>query len=202
MNEPVHNVSRETMDNLHRYQALLNEWQEMMNLVARSTLPQAWERHFEDSLQMIPLLPAGPATLVDLGSGAGFPGLVIAMARPDIKVHLVESTGKKCRFLETVSRETNTPITIHNERIESMTGLVRPDIITARALANLSKLLDYCAPWIKANPAVSLIFMKGVQADAEVAEARKHWAFDLSEQPSRTENGAKILTLTHVRRGR
>lgn len=201
MNNLVH-VSRETDSSLRRYHDLLVEWQGMMNLVSRNSLPHAWERHFEDSLQLLPLLPAGPAVLADLGSGAGFPGMVIAIARPDIKVHMVESTGKKCRFLETVSRETDIPVFVHNERIESVAGTFKADIVTARALANLPALLDYAAPWVKANPAVSLIFMKGAQADAEVSEARKHWAFDLKEIPSRTEENAKILVLTNVRRAR
>ena len=201
MDNPV-NVSRETEVKLRRYHDLLIEWQGMMNLVSNNSLPYAWERHFEDSLQLLPLLPAGPAVLADIGSGAGFPGMVIAIARPDIKVHMVESTGKKCRFLDTVSRETDIPTTIHNVRIESVAGTFKVDIVTARALANLSALLDYAAPWVKANPAVSLIFMKGAQADAEVAEARKHWAFDLKEIPSRTEENAKILVLTNVRRAR
>lgn len=201
MDSPV-NVSRETLEKLQRYQALLGEWQQMMNLVSNNSLPHAWERHFEDSLQILPLMPAGPAVVADLGSGAGFPGLVLAICRPDIKMHLVESTGKKCRFLDTVSHETNIPVTIHNERIESVAGSFKVDVITARALANLSALLDYVAPWVSINPAVSLIFMKGQQADAEVAEARKRWAFDLAEHPSKTEENAKILVLTNVRRSR
>lgn len=201
MDSPV-NVSRETDSRLRRYHQLLNEWQGMMNLVSKNSLPDAWSRHFEDSLQLLPLLPAGPAVLADLGSGAGFPGLVVAIARPDIKVHLFESTGKKCRFLETVSRETDIPVSIHNVRIESVDGTFKADIVTARALANLSVLLDYAAPWVKANPAVSLIFMKGAQADSEVAEARKSWVFDLKEVQSRTEENAKILILTNVRRAR
>lgn len=201
MDSPV-NVSRETELKLRRYHDLLNEWQGMMNLVSKNSLPHAWERHFEDSLQLLPLLPPGPAVLADIGSGAGFPGMVLAIARPDIKVHMVESIGKKCRFLETVSRETDTPTTIHNVRIESVAGSFKADIVTARALANLSALLDYAAPWVKANPGLSLIFMKGAQADAEVSEARKTWAFDLKEIPSRTEADAKILILTSVRRAR
>lgn len=199
MDESVNNVSRETFEKLKRYEALLNEWQAMMNLVSKNSLPHAWERHFEDSLQILPLLPQGPAVIADLGSGAGFPGMVVAIARPDIKVHLVESIGKKCRFLDTVSRETNIPVSIHNDRIESVAGTFKVDMITARALANLSLLLDYCQPWVKANPAVSLLFMKGAQADAEVAEARKRWRFDLKDVQSRTENDAKILILTNVR---
>lgn len=196
------NVSRETDLKLRRYHDLLVEWQGMMNLVSKNSLPHAWERHFEDSLQVLPLLPAGPAVLADIGSGAGFPGMVIAIARPDIKVHLVESIAKKCRFLDTVSRETNIPVSIHNVRIESVAGTFKADIVTARALANLSALLDYAAPWVKANPAVSLIFMKGMQADSEVQEAQKTWSFDLKEIPSRTDENAKILVLTNVRKAR
>lgn len=193
-------VSRETLEKLKQYERLLIEWQGRMNLVSRHSLELAWERHFEDSLQLLPLIPGHVKTLFDLGSGAGFPGLVIAISRPDIAVHLVESTGKKCQFLRTVSRETATPVTVHTARIESVSRetSVIPDMITARALANLAALLDYCAPWIAANPRLTLLFPKGEKWAQEVEEARKNWQFDLAIHDSRTEDQARILVLTNV----
>lgn len=192
-------VSRETLGRLKDYQALLEKWQTKINLISPATLPDAWARHFEDSLQLLPLIPIDAQTLYDLGCGAGFPGLVLATARPDLTVTLIESDSKKCAFLQTVSRETNTPVFVHNHRIEkAAASLPPPDLITARALARLTDLLDLCAPWIAANPALTLIFPKGVRADEEVAEARENWKFELLAQPSQTENGAKILILTAV----
>ncbi len=194
-------VSRETLDRLKTYERLLKEWQEKMNLVSRHTLDSAWERHFEDSLQLLPLIPDHVKTIFDLGSGAGFPGLVFAMARPDIQVHLVESTGKKCAFLDAVSRETGAGAVIRNERIEAVSRetKVTPDMISARALANLSLLLDYCAPWVRRNPDLILLFPKGENWAQEVEEARKNWSFTLNTHSSRTDPSAMILVLSQVK---
>jgi 16S rRNA (guanine527-N7)-methyltransferase len=145
---------------LRHYQALLVKWQEKINLVSPTTIQDSWKRHFEDSLQLLPLVPEGAKTLYDLGCGAGFPGLVLAMARPDLAVTLVESDAKKCAFLTAVSRETGVQVTIQNSRIEAATAtLPPPDIITARALASLEKLFDLAHPWLASNPV--LIFPKG-----------------------------------------
>lgn len=195
-------VSREILDKLQCYERLLRDWQERMNLVSRHTLDQAWPRHFEDSLQLLPLIPEGAKTLLDLGSGAGFPGLVVALARPDLTVHLVESTKKKCRFLEAVSRETEAGVFIHSRRIEDVSRetSVNPDIITARALANLPALLDYCTPWISRNPHLILLFPKGENWQQEVDLAQKNWNFTLDTHKSATDPRAMILRLTGVAR--
>src|ERR1700722_13861594 len=135
------NVSRETIERLTIYQNLLKEWQQKVNLVSSSTLPHMWERHFQDSLQLLPYLPRENASLIDLGSGAGFPGLVLALSRPEtLKVTLIESDLKKCLFLEIVSRETKISVTIIRERIEALRETLKGDIITARGLAPLSLL--------------------------------------------------------------
>lgn len=195
-------VSRETLDKLKTYERLLNEWQGQMNLVGKNTLAHAWERHFEDSLQLLPLIPSYVKTLFDFGSGAGFPGLVFAIARPEIKVHLVESIGKKCRFLEAVSRETGAGAVVHNGRIESVSHETKtvPDMITARALANLTALLDYSAPWIKANPNLILLFPKGASWAQEVEDARKKWNFTLDTHKSLTDPDAMILVITKAKK--
>lgn len=194
-------VSRETLDKLKIYEHMLVEWQEMMNLVSKNTLANAWERHFEDSLQLLPLVPGHVKTLFDFGSGAGFPGLVFAIARPEIKVHLVESIGKKCRFLEAVSRETNAGAIVHNGRIEAVSRETKavPDLISARALANLTALLDYSAPWIEANPDVILLFPKGTSWAQEVEDARKKWGFTLNTHKSATDPDAMILVITNAK---
>jgi 16S rRNA (guanine527-N7)-methyltransferase len=197
-------VSRETDEKLKMYLALLEKWQPKINLISNNTLDNAWERHFEDSLQVLDLLPEGENTLYDLGTGAGFPGLVLAIARDDLDVHLVESDQKKCVFLKTVSRETKTPVEIHNCRIEAVSRetdeVPAPDIITARALANLSELFEYCADWIEGNPDITLIFMKGENADQEIQALEGKWKFNCRTCASKTAENAKILLFTDIYR--
>jgi 16S rRNA (guanine527-N7)-methyltransferase len=193
-------VPRETEIRLRQYEALLVKWQRAINLVSPKTLPDAWERHFLDSLQILPLLPPGPAQLYDLGSGAGFPGLVLAMARPDLAVTLIESDQKKGAFLGTVSHETKTPVTIHSERIEKATEtLPAPDIITARALAPLVDLFAYITPWATANPDLVAIFPKGGGAAAEIETARARFIFDLVQTPSMTDPTGVVLVIRDLR---
>ena len=187
-------------DRLNAYLLLLKKWQLKINLVSNNTLENAWQRHFEDSMQIVDLLPEGKKILFDLGSGAGFPGLVLAMMRSDLKVHLVESDQKKCSFLKTVLRETKTPAQIHNCRIEDVSRETIPDIITARALASLSELFDYCGEWITANPDLILIFPKGGRAETELADLSKNWKFDCCTCQSKTDQNGKILVFSSIYR--
>ena len=156
-----------------------------------------------DSVQLTPLVPADAKTLYDLGSGAGFPGLVLAMVRPDLAVTVIESDQKKCAFLGTVSRETGTPATVKAERIEEAAKVLpAPDVVTARALAPLKELFGYIEPWAKENPALVCIFPKGQLAAAEMAEARKTWSFDSRETISITDPKATILVITNLKAAR
>ncbi len=184
------------------YADLLLKWSRAVNLVSPATLAEARKRHFEDSLQLLPLIPEGAHVLFDLGSGAGFPGLVLAISRPEIEVHLFESDQKKCSFLGTVSRETDTPVIIHTQRIETVDkkeGVV-PDVITARALASLEKLLELTEGWWERNPQLVLVFPKGARAEEELAAARKIYQFDVEMVQSQTEKEAKILVLRCVKK--
>lgn len=194
------NVSRETLEKLKQYHALLLKWQEKINLVSPATIPDAWTRHFIDSIQLAPLLPEGKQIVYDLGSGAGFAGMVLAIVRPDIEVTFVESDAKKCSFLGAVSRETGTKIVIRNERIEAATAaLPAPQIVTARALASLTDLFGYVRPWVEGRPDLRLIFPKGAQAGTEIAAAQAAgWNFDYKEIPSKTEPAARILVVTNL----
>ncbi len=187
-----------TNQKLKIYLGLLEKWQPKINLISNNTLANAWERHFEDSMQLAAILPEGKKVLFDLGCGAGFPGLVLAIMKPELEVHLVESDGKKCSFLKTVSRETETPVQIHNCRIEDVSRETKPDIITARALASLGQLFDYCADWIGGNPDITLIFPKGENADQELAELKGKWRFDCRTLQSKTEEKAKILVFSDI----
>ena len=149
------------MTKLSTYRTLLGKWGKVINLVAPSTLKDIQKRHFEDSLQLAAFIPRDTEILLDLGSGAGFPGLVLAMTLPLIQVHLVESDQRKCSFLATVSRETNTPAVIHNSRIEDIGSSIRPDVITARALADLKNLLRITEAFWSNQRTITLLFPKG-----------------------------------------
>ena len=190
---------------LSKYHDLLLKWSKRINLVAPSTLADAKTRHFEDSLQILGLInpsePGKKKIVLDIGSGAGFPGMVIAIERQDLSVHLVESDTKKCVFLSTISRETNTPVLIHNQRIEAVGTLndVVPDVITARALASLTDLLALTKRWWQNHPQMLLIFPKGAKAKDEVAEAQKAYDFQLKTIASTTDHLAQILVLTQVK---
>lgn len=182
------------------YQALLVKWQEKINLVSSNTIENAWERHFLDSAQIKELMPDNAKTLFDLGCGAGFPGLVLAMMNEELDAHLVESDQKKCSFMKSVSRETSTKVNVQSVRIEAFKTDIIPDVITARALADLPKLFNYCERWIVQNPNLTLIFPKGQAADIELKSLQNDWRFELQQVQSITDNQAKILKFTNVTR--
>lgn len=191
-------INDEALERFKIYHALLLKWQKAINLVSPKTIDDAWTRHFYDSAQLVNFIPDSIKTLADLGSGAGFPGLVIALLRPDINIHLIESDQRKCEFLKTVSRETGTSCSVHASRIEDIASDISPDIVTARALASLSDLLGYCTPWIMSNENLELLFLKGAQAEDEIEQARTAYAFDVGSSPSATENNARIICLRSV----
>lgn len=193
-------ISKEAQEKLETYHALLIKWQKAVNLVSNNSIEKAWERHFNDSIQIGFYIPGNTQTLIDFGSGAGFPGLVLAITRPELEVHLIESDEKKCEFLRTVSRETNTPISIHNTRIENLDpGQIRPDIITARALASLEKLCDYCRPFAAENSALTMLFLKGEKLEEEISEAQKSYDFTYEIFQSRTEKKAGIIKISGLK---
>ena len=170
-------VSRETEARLDAYVELLLRWQAKINLVASSTLPQLWTRHVADSLQLLSLAP-NAKTWVDLGSGGGFPGVVLACAlanTPGASVHLVERNAKKAAFLREALRITGAPAIIHltdiGDCVDSFGGDV--DCVTARALAPLHQLVGFAEPLVT-NGAKAL-FLKGQDVEAELTEATKYW---------------------------
>lgn len=186
---------------LELYHKLLLKWQDKINLVSSKTIQNAWERHFDDSLQLLDHIPHDAKILFDIGSGAGFPGLVLAIVRPDLDLHLIESDQKKCSFLKTVSRETAVEVSIHNGRIESVsreTDIV-PDVVTARALASLRDLLALAEPWWLANPDLTMILPKGAQVEQELSEAKKLYDFEVKRFTSHTDNDAQVLVLTKIK---
>ena len=187
-------VSRETLARLDTYLALLLKWQSRINLVGPSTLPDAWRRHFLDSAQLMPLLPNSTTTLVDFGSGAGFPGLVLAiLGTPN--VHLVESDHRKIAFLREVAAATKTPVTFHAKRIEAAAP-ISADVVTARALAPLAQLVDYAVPWLA--PQGICLFLKGRQVETELEDALKRRTMAVSRFPSQSDTTGFILRLSAV----
>lgn len=188
-------VSHETRQKLTRYAELLLEWNERFNLVADSTLPDLWTRHFLDSAQLYPLLPPQARSLVDLGSGAGFPGLVLAiMGVPE--VHLIESIGKKASFLEAVTTELAPNAVVHRARIETV-RTIHADVVTARALSSLPDLLSLSAPFMKKGSVG--FYLKGEKADAELTEARKYWTFEAEKKDSLSSASGKILIIRELK---
>ncbi len=194
-------VSRETMDRLTQYVALLGKWNPKINLVSKTTLAEAWTRHIVDSLQILSLAPFSWGRWVDLGSGGGFPGLVIAIAaaeqNPQGHVTLVESDQRKCAFLRTVIRETGVNATVVAKRIEAVPPL-RADVISARALADLSTLLSFVQRHGAANSIA--LFPKGATWEKELSQAQAQWEFAFEPYKSETEEKAVILRIEGVAR--
>jgi 16S rRNA (guanine527-N7)-methyltransferase len=187
------NVSRETLARLKAYADLLSDWNSRHNLVAKSTLPELWQRHFWDSAQLAPLIPAEARTLADLGSGAGFPGLVLAAMRPGLAVTLYEATAKKCAFLQAAAARMGlSNVTVENARIEELPPKPH-DVVTARALATLPLLLAYAQPLTGPNSVCLLL--KGQNLGSELTEAHKSWKMETSQIPSRTDPSGAILVV-------
>ena len=191
------NVSRETWSRLDGLVALLLKWQNTTNLVAPSTLAEIWTRHVADSAQLFTIAPDARAW-VDLGSGGGFPGLVIACViadHPGAKIHLVESNQKKSAFLREAARTLSVPAIVHARRIEDFASRPMPsvEVVTARALAPLDRLLGYAAPLLKTG-AIGL-FPKGRDAEAELTAASKSWTMDAQLVPSVTDPQARIVVV-------
>jgi 16S rRNA (guanine527-N7)-methyltransferase len=189
-------LSDEAFEGLEIYHKVLIKWQKAINLVSGNTLGEAWHRHFADSAQMAAYIPSGTKIYADLGCGAGFPGLVIAMMRPELDVHLVESDERKGQFMRTVVRETATKnVTIHTKRVEDVTGGFIPDFISARALASLDRLFGYCLPWAQANKELALCFMKGERVEEEIKEAQIFYDFIYKTSISTTDPKARIIVV-------
>lgn len=190
-------VSRETFGRLEAYERLLRQWQEKINLVANSTLDDVWQRHFLDSFQLLNHINGvvSRETIVDLGSGAGFPAMVLAIAGI-ANIHMIESDQRKCAFLREVSRETSTPVTIHNQRIESVN--LKADIITSRAFADLAKTLEISEKICGVD--TQYLLLKPLDMDKELTETTKYWYFDHQLTPSQSDPRGAILQLRHIRR--
>lgn len=192
-------VSRETTDRLQALEALLKKWNPAINLVAKSTIEQAWSRHILDSVQVYAAGPETAAHWADLGSGGGFPGLVIAALAaerdPQRRITLVESDQRKAAFLREAARQLDLTITVLAERVET-TAPLAANILSARALAGLSELCGFAARHLVADG--TALFPKGATHMDELAAARARWVFDVTIHPSETDPASVILELKGI----
>ncbi|MBA8899813.1 16S rRNA (guanine(527)-N(7))-methyltransferase RsmG [Phyllobacterium sp. P30BS-XVII] len=194
-------VSRETVTGLIGFEDLFRKWSKAINLASPATLDELWERHIVDSAQLYPLFPHAKKWL-DLGSGGGFPGVILAILLKEnagARIDLVESNGKKAAFLRTALAQFATSGMVHPARIDAVWAKIpTPDVITARALAPLKELFALTEPWL-ANGATAL-FQKGRDYRREIEESRDGWSFDLVQHPSVVDVESVVLQISNVRR--
>jgi 16S rRNA (guanine527-N7)-methyltransferase len=199
------NVSRESRARLTAYVDLLVKWQRRINLIGPTTVDDVWQRHIADAVQLVSLIKPHVKQILDLGSGAGIPGLVVAislMERQPVTVHLVESTKKKSAFLRQAVLLTGAPAIIHDCRIEELVtagpaGHVgRIDLVTARALAPLPKLLQLASPWLQAG--ATGLFHKGANIDRELTESAKYWRITSVRHASLVDPNGCILEVNEI----
>jgi 16S rRNA (guanine527-N7)-methyltransferase len=193
-------VSRETLARLKLYAGLLEEENARHNLVSRGSLAELWRRHMWDCAQIAPLVPSSAKSLVDLGSGAGFPGLVLAEIlkdRPGFRAVLIEATAKKCRFLKSVAERLQLPVEVRNARIETVEAQAF-DVVTARACAPLPLLLAYAQRFW--GPGTVGLLHKGQNVGVELTEARKSWRINVRRHPSHSDPSGVVLELRELHR--
>ena len=195
----IYNVSRETKEKIEAYKTLVLEWNCKFNLISKSSVEHIWERHILDSVQLYKYIRPTDKILLDLGSGAGFPGMAIMAEQlnPELSINLVESIGKKTLFLNAVKNELKLNVNILHDRIENI-KMKNVDVITSRALAALSKLLDYSKPFCRTE--TNLIFPKGEHWADEIETAQKQWYFKYKAENSATDKLGKVLCISELRR--
>jgi 16S rRNA (guanine527-N7)-methyltransferase len=197
--EQLH-VSRESWQCVERFVDLLLTWQTRVNLISPASIPSIWERHVMDSLQVLPLIPAGAKVVADLGSGSGFPALPLAIAS-GLEFHLYESNNKKAAFLREAMRVTGCKGHVHPERLEGKAppkGYPEVQLVTGRALASLTELLDLAEPIMKSG--AQALFHKGQDVDQELTQAKKYWRIQYTKHPSLTDSQGIILAVQEASR--
>ncbi len=188
------------MERLSIYAERLERWNTRINLVGAASMADMWRRHMLDSAQLIDHLPARSAELVDLGTGAGFPGLVLAILC-GVRAHLIEADSRKAAFLREAARLTGASATVHPVRIEDLKPFPA-DVVTARALAKLPRLLRHAAPILEVSAARAPIclFLKGAKWQEELTAAQKQWNMHVDSMASVTDPTGRVLVLGHVSR--
>jgi len=194
-------LTAETLDALHVFADLVVKWTQRINLVSRGSIPDIWSRHIIDSAQLYPLSPSRARRFLDIGSGGGFPGLVLALIarqeRPGSHMLLIESDQRKATFLREAVRLTAAPVDVISKRAEQVPAQ-GAEFVTARALAPLSDLLGYVFPHISRDGVA--VLPKGTSAEVEIGIARNDWMFDLDVLPSQTDTSGRLLRITNLNR--
>ncbi|MDZ7905442.1 MAG: 16S rRNA (guanine(527)-N(7))-methyltransferase RsmG [Cypionkella sp.] len=188
-------VSRETLDKLTHYTAEALRWNGAINLVSKSSIDHIWQRHVWDSAQLFSYGDAN-SPWADIGSGGGFPGIVMAIMGAQ-QVTLVESDQRKAAFLREIARQLSLPVTVLARRVDQIQPLTAKTL-TARALAALTELLAHAKPHLDADGAA--IFPKGRASDVEIIEAQAKWRFDVEKHPSKTVSDATVLVIRNIQR--
>ena len=195
------NVSRETIEGLEHFAALIEKWTAKINLISKGSLSDLWDRHILDSAQLLKICPRNIHNWLDLGSGGGLPGVVVAILAkeliPMLTMTMVESDKRKSVFLRTAIRELDLNATVLNARIEKLPP-ERADVISARALAELDVLLALAEPHLTKNTVC--LFQKGEKWEKELSKAQQSWSFQCDITKSKTQSGAIILKLGEVTR--
>lgn len=190
------NFPRETTEKLELYWRELQQWNQTFNLIGKSTQEEGWDRHILDCAQLSAFLPDPQAVIVDFGSGAGLPGLVLSILGYQ-QVHLIESSNKKVQFLNHIQRMFHLPVVIHGKRAEEVDAFAA-DVITARAFADLSDILAYAQPF--SNPKTIYLCLKGEKAGEEIEKATRRWSFQVEKSQSITSPTGTILRLRDVQK--
>ena len=196
VSEELAAVPRETHQRLQVLVDVVQRWNPTINLVAEGDTSHMWSRHILDSLQLMKFLPERCGTAADLGSGAGFPGLVLAIAS-GVPFHLIEADRRKAAFLMHAAHLTEAPVTVHAQRIEDW-GLRNMDLVTSRALAPLDRLLGYAWPILA--PDGLCLFLKGAAVSLELSEAQAHWKMRVTRVASRSQVGGELLCIDKISR--
>ena len=192
-------VSRETLERLATYAALLLKWNKQINLIGPGSEVELWRRHILDSAQLVPLIPKTAKSIADIGAGAGLPGLILSVLNTSASFALIEPDRRKAAFLREAIRAMQSTAIVHEKRVEEV-DLPAQDVVVARALAPLDRLLEMVQKLVSIHTVC--IFPKGAAAEQELTEARARWIMQARQVPSRTDPAGRILVLTEVARVR
>jgi len=194
--QEISGASDEDLERLRTYVALLNKWQDKINLVSKDSLTDVWRRHILDSAQLAPLIGSQIKSIADIGTGAGFPGMVLSIIGAAEEIHLIESNERKNAFLREVNRVTKAGTIIHNIRVEKLQE-VSVDLVVSRAVASLEQLLQYVNPLLKKGG--QCLFLKGKKWREELTEVQKKWIINESVIQSLSDPSGMILKLEEIK---
>tara|TARA_Y100001960_G_C14727899_1_gene855894 strand:- start:1183 stop:1821 length:639 start_codon:yes stop_codon:yes gene_type:complete len=195
-------VSRETITSLIKYEKLLIKYNEKLNLIGKSTEKNIWHRHFLDSVQVIDFISKNDKSLVDIGSGAGFPGLVLAIASKDrklpLKIKLIEKSIKKTKFLKKIIKELNLNVTVINENILESKKKLTDKVFVARAFKPLKIILELMHN--KAENLEKFFIFLGKTGKSELLQASKSWEIKYKQRVSITNSDSIVIEINGLKK--